>query len=161
MDLKLQKKLATKVTKTSKKRVKISPEAQEQVKQAITKADIISLVKEGVINVFSKRGTSRHRARARHLAKKKGRQRGTASKKGKKTARTPRKEQWIKKVRLQRRVLKDLKDKNQVNQKDYRQLYLKIKGGFFRSKKHLLLYMNQHNLIIKKETPIKKKEIKK
>ena len=149
MDLKLQKKLASQITKTSKKRVKISPEGKEQVKQAITKADIISLVKEGIITVLPKKGTSRHRARARAIAKKKGRQRGISTKKGRKTARTPRKATWMNKVRIQRKVLKDLKDKGHLEKSTYRNLYLKVKGGFFRSKKHLLLYISQHNLMKK------------
>ncbi len=151
MKLKLQKKLASQVANTSKNRVKISPEGREQVKQAITKSDIISLIKEQIITVVPKKGTSRHRARATALAKKKGRQRGIASKKGKRGARTPPKEKWINKVRSQRKVLKNLKNKDQLEKDTYRELYLKIKGGFFRSKKHLNLYIRQHNLLKKQD----------
>lgn len=147
MNLKLQKKLAAQITKTSKKRVKISPEGREQVKQAITKADIISLVKEGIIKIAPIIGTSKHRARARKIAKSKGRQRGLANRKGTKNARLPHKREWINKVRLQRKVLKELKDKEKINKSEYRNIYLKIKGGFFRSKKHLILYLSQHKIL--------------
>jgi large subunit ribosomal protein L19e len=150
MKLKLQKKLASQVSNASKKRVKISPEGREQVKQAITKADIVSLIREGIIKVAPKKGTSRHRARARIEAKKKGRKRGLSTRKGTKTARSSPKREWINKVRLQRKVLKTLKLNNQLDKKDYKMLYLRVKGGFFRSKKHLLLYAKQNGLLKEK-----------
>ena len=39
-----------------------------------------------------------------------------------------------------------LKDKGIVDKKTYRNLYLKSKGGFFRSKSHIKLYINEHKL---------------
>jgi len=147
MDLKLQKTLASKVAGVGKDRIKFDSESFDDIKEAITKADIRSLIKGGAIKVLPKVGTARHRARERHIQKKKGRQRGVAKKKGKAGARTPRKRVWINRIRLQRSILKKLRDKKKIDPRTYRDLYLKAKGGVFRSRKHLLMYLKQQGYL--------------
>ena len=44
---------------------------------------------------------------------------------------------------------KRLKDKGLLDNKNYKELYLKAKGGFFRSERHLKTYINERGLIIK------------
>jgi large subunit ribosomal protein L19e len=151
MKLNVQKKLAAKIAKVGKQRVKINPEAAEDVKAAITKADISGLIAEGKIEVVHGKGVSRHRARKLHIQHKKGRRKGQGSRKGGKKARTPKKRTWINKIRLQRKTLKDLQENKQLIDKAYRRLYSLAKGGFFRSKKHMLLYAEK-NKMIKMET---------
>ena len=146
MKLKLQKRLAKQVTKKGGKRVKLDPAVASDLKDAITKADIRAMVSEGLISVKPASGVSRSRERKRHEQRKKGRQKGHGKRKGKKTARTPRKRSWINKIRPQRELLSQLKDKKIIDPKTYRMLYLKAKGGFFRSKRHLMLYTKQHEL---------------
>ncbi len=107
----------------------------DKAKDAITREDIRRLVKTGAIVILQKRGTSRARARILEQKRKKGRRRGPGSRKGKKTARKPKKEAWMEKVRALRRVLKQIRPEN------YRKLYRMIKGGYFKSKKHLLSYI--------------------
>ena len=76
MKLRLQKRLAKSVTKAGKKRVKLDPSATSELKDAITKADVRSMVSEGLITVKPASGVSRGRARKRHEQRKKGRQEG-------------------------------------------------------------------------------------
>ena len=149
MNLKLQKKLASKVAKKGLNKVKLDQKAREELKEAITKADIRSLINEGIIQVKDKEGVSRGRARKVHIQKKKGRKKGYGKRKGSKNARTDNKTKWINQVRSQRKILKDLKDKNKIIEKKYREVYNKIKGNYFRSKKHLLMYLEQNNLLKK------------
>ena len=147
MKLKLQKRLAKVVAKAGGKRIKLDPSATTEIKEAITKADVRALISDGIITVKPASGVSRARARKRHIQKKKGRQKGHGKRKGKKTARTPRKRSWINKIRPQRAILKELKKKKLLDSKTYRMLYLRAKGGFFRSKRHLMLYLKQNELI--------------
>ena len=49
-------------------------------------------------------------------------------------------------MRTQRGFLKELKEKKIVTGLIYRQLYRKSKGGFFRSKRHIKLYVEEHDL---------------
>ncbi len=133
MELKKVKELAARTFNVGIHRVKIKD--SEKAKEAITREDIKRLVKTGAIEIKPKRGSSRGRARTLAKKKKLGRRRGPGSRKGKKTARKPAKKAWMEKVRALRKTLKELRPEN------YRELYKKVKGGFFRSKRHLLSYI--------------------
>lgn len=149
MKLKSQKRLAGKVLKASPKRVHLDPNKAEDIKEAITKKDIKGLIRNKVIKVKPKRGISRVRARKTLLQKRKGRRKGKGSRKGKRTARLSDKRAWINKIRIQREFIKELKNKKLLSTKDHRMLYLRIKGGYFRSKNHVKLYITENNLINK------------
>jgi len=149
MDLRLQKRLAGQVLKTSEKHIKIDPTTVADVKEAITKADIRGLIRKGAIIVEPKRSISRGRIRKAKLQRSKGRRRGYGSRKGKFSARLETKREWINKIRNQREFLKELKDKEIIANKIFTELYIKAKGGFFRSKRHIKLYIEEHGLAIK------------
>ena len=150
MKLSLQKRLAASVIGCSEKRIRFDAGRLDEIKEAITKADIRRLIKDKAIIIKQKEGSSRFRARARKLQKSKGRQKGFGSRKGRKKARLKSKKYWINKVRLQRNFLSMLRNKGIISKPTYRGLYLKVKGGFFRSKRHIKLYIEEHNLAIKK-----------
>lgn len=149
MKLDKKKRLAAQILKCSLKRVVFNPERLSEIKEAITRTDIEGLIKDGAIIKMPKRGISRIRARERALQRKKGRQRGYGTRKGKHTARLRKKTRWMNAVRLQRMLLKELRDTKKLAKSDYRKLYLKSKGGFFRSKRHLSMYIEEHNLLKK------------
>lgn len=157
MKLDTQKKLAASIKDVSKKRIKIDLDRLDELdvsiddlKQSITKDDIRSFIKNKVIKVLPVKGISRGRARKRITQKRKGRRKGAGSRKGTKTARLSKKHAWMNKVRTQRKLLKELRDKSYLEKKDYRTLYLKVKGGFFRSRRHIKLYIEERNLVKKK-----------
>jgi len=143
MKLNNQKRIAAQVLKCSAKRVKFDPDRLSDIKEAITKIDIKGLIKDHAIRKIPIKGVSRGRARKVLIQKRKGKQRGPASKEGSKNARLPRKKRWMNKIRAQRNFLKILKDKKIVDNKLYRDLYMKSKGGFFRSKRHIKLYLEE------------------
>lgn len=146
MKLKLQKRLAAQILKCSTKRVWFDPNRLQDIKGAITKVDINSLIKDKAIKRKPVKGISRVRARKIKEQKRKGRQRGFGSRKGKKTATLSRKSSWIKRIRALRKLLIELKNKKEISRNVYQNLYLKAKGGFFRSRRHILLYIKEHNL---------------
>ena len=150
MNLKLQKELASKITGAGKSRIVINPSEAEKVKEAITKADVRDLIDEKIIVIKEATSNSRSRAKAREAAKKKGRQRGPAKKSGKKTARSKPKDNWINRIRLQRKLLKSFKSRGLITSSNWKNLYLKAKGGFFRHKRQMLQYIEQNNMFIKK-----------
>ncbi|MBT4540328.1 50S ribosomal protein L19e [Candidatus Woesearchaeota archaeon] len=151
MKLVVQKRIAADIMKCSGKRVKLDPDRLSDVKEAITKADIRSLIKEGAVKKQQKKGVSRVRAKKRQIQRSKGRQRGTGKRKGTAKARAPKKEVWMRKIRLQRTFLKELKEKTLLTTQVYRILYLKAKGGFFRSRNHLKNYIDEHKLFVSKK----------
>lgn len=149
MRLNIQKKLAAKVLKISPKRVKLDSTRAEDLKEAITKTDIRGLIGDGAIVAKQKKGVSRARANKIKRQKAKGQQKGAGSRKGKATTHAPKKATWMIKIRAQRGLLKELKEKELIDSKTYTQLYRKAKGGFFRSKKHIKLYIEEHRLVKK------------
>lgn len=148
MILKLQKRLAATVLNCSPKRVVFDPARLEDIKEAITKTDIRLLVGEGAIAERPEKGVSRVRANKRKRQKSKGLRRGEGSRKGKATARRPKKQAWMDGIRAQRKFLKYLKGNNLLKPGAFKELYVKSKGGFFRSIKHIKLHIHEHDLML-------------
>jgi len=148
MRLTLQKKLASQLLRASRKRVRFNTERIDEIKEAITKVDIKGLISDRAIIAKQKKGVSRVRVNKKR----------NSLKKGKFTARQPPKRVWIKKVRALRVMIKILRDKDLITTTVYRNLYLKVKGGFFRTKRHLRLYVDEKKLL--KKEPKKAKTIK-
>ncbi|MEM2925266.1 MAG: 50S ribosomal protein L19e [Methanocellales archaeon] len=147
VDLAIQKRLASEILGVGQTRVWIDPEKIEEVAKAITREDIRGLIEQGVIKRKPVRGISRGRARERALKRAKGRRRGHGSRKGAKGARSPSKEQWMKRIRALRKRLRELRDAGKITKGIYRKLYLKAKGGEFRSVAHLNAFLKSQALL--------------
>lgn len=145
MNLGLQKRIAAKVAGKSQKKIIFNKERVSDIKEAITKSDIRSLISDGAITVLSDNGVSRVRAKIRAKQRRKGRQRGDGRKKGKEDARLHAKSCWISRIRGQRGFIRSLKSR--IDKDVFNNLLSKIKGGFFRSERHLKLYLSEHKLV--------------
>ncbi len=146
MNLKSQRRMASKALKIGKNRVWIDPEKGEDVEEAITREEIRKLISEGTIKAAPQKGVSRGRARIIHAKRKKGLKKGMGSRKGTKTARMPRKELWKRRIRAIRSYLKDLRDRRVIQRNIYRRLYLLAKGGIFRDVAHVEQYIESNRL---------------
>ena len=149
MQLKIQKRLAAQILKASENDIWLDSNRLDEIKEAITNADIKSLIKDKAIKNKTIRGISRYRIRKINAQKSKGRRHGVGSIKGGKHARLTQKEGWMNHIRVQRAFLQNLRDKGVIDKSSYRSLYMKSKGGFFRSKNHVKLYMEEHQLLKK------------
>ena len=119
-DLSNQRRLAATILKCGEGRVWIDPASQEELADAVTRADIRSAIKARVIRRMPVKGTSRARAR-RHAEE------------------IARKERWMRRIRAQRKLLLELRTSQRITPKAYREFYRKAKGGMFRSRAHLLI----------------------
>lgn len=133
----VQKRLAAKILKCGVHRVWIDPSA-EKVKQAITRSDIRGFINDGKIRKLPEKKIAKNIERS---------QQRSGSIKGSRGARMGKKEMWLKKVRPQREMLKEFQEKGQLKDDTYRELYMKVKGGIFRSRAHLLLHLKEEKLI--------------
>lgn len=149
MRLTAQKRLAGQIFKCSPKKVRVDPARLEDIKESITKADIRALIIDKAITAKPVKKSSKGRIRKNKIQKKKGRQAGTGTRKGTKKARSPKKVTWMNKIRKQRLFLRELKEKELIDAKKFRDLYRKAKGGLFRSKEHLKLYINERGYLKK------------
>lgn len=147
MNLKPQKRMAAELLKCGENRVYFDPYLIEDISLAITREDIRSLIKQGVIQKKYETGISNYRKNQRHERKKKGRARGLGKRKGTKYARTPKKKTWIRGIRPIRRELKKLRDRKLITPANYRKLYKNAKGGMFNSIAQLNRYIREKELI--------------
>ena len=151
MDLKVQKRIAADVLKCSQKNIVFDTSKLATIKEALTKADIRDLVNSNVITKKQVPAQSRSRARKIAVQKSKGLQKGPGSRRAKSKVRSKLHEKWLNKVRLERSFIKELREKNKVTVSTYRNLYNKVKGNYFRNKRHIKLYLEEENLFVKEK----------
>ncbi len=136
MNLGNKKQMAAKVLNAGVNRVRIDPNNLERMSDAITRDDIRTLIREGMVWAEPVKGISRGRIRKKKAQKKK-RGRGSGSKEGPSRARLPRKRLWVTKVRSMRNHLKKARERGDLTSDVFGKLYLQIKGGQIRSIRHL------------------------
>jgi len=118
-------------------RIWVHPDYIDQISSAVQKSDIREMIDEGTIRARPIKGTSRARARKLSAQKAKGRRRGHGSRKGSANSRDPKKGRWMRTIRAQRRVLKELRGDCTITPSQYRYHYRKAKGGSYRSIAHM------------------------
>ena len=138
-DLTNQRRLAATILKCGLGRVWIDPASQEELADAVTRSDIRSAIKAGVIRRHPIAGTSRGRARRHATEVRKGRHSGPGSRRGTPASRLSRKSRWIRRIRAQRALLRELREQKKISPGVYREFFLRAKGGMFRSRAHLLV----------------------
>lgn len=148
MDYRLQRRLAAEILGVGESRIWISPDPEhaEEISQAVTKKDVMALIKRGLIDVKPKKGNS-HRWLERRRQRAKGRRRGPGKRKGPSTARRDPKEDWMGRIRRMRRYLRWLRDNGLIDRRTYRRLYMMSKGGAFRNLAALRRYIEEQGLI--------------
>ena len=148
--MRLQKRLAAHVLGCSPYRVRFDQARVSEIGEAITKEDIRRLVAQGAISRVQVAGVSRARAKKMHVQKTKGRRRGQGSRKAVASARQDPKDVWMMNVRKQRLLLKKLKAGGFIAPETFKTLYARSKGNFFRSTRHIKMYIAEQGLIVKK-----------
>ena len=105
VNLKSKRKLVSRILGVGAGRVKFDPEYLDDVTDAITRANIRSLVTAGTIQIKPIVGTSKGRS---YFKKSQRRKRGTkqGSKKGRKGSRVGKKEVYVKRIRAMRHQIK-------------------------------------------------------
>jgi large subunit ribosomal protein L19e len=138
-DLSNQRRLAAAILKCGLGRVWVDPSSQEELADAVTRADVRSAIKAGVIRRKAIQGTSRVRARRHAEEVRKGRHSGDGSRRGTPQSRVTKKRRWIRRIRAQRDLLATLRTEKTIPPSVYREFYRRAKGGMFRSRAHLMI----------------------
>ncbi len=131
------KTISAELLKVGETAVWLNPDERERLKEAMTKEDVRMLIKDGIIKKKKKNLQSKAGARILAEKKAKGRKKGRGKRTGTKKSRTPKKENWIKNVRAQRKALNELKESGVPLKKPARKIYEMIKGGYFKGKKYV------------------------
>lgn len=144
--------------KVGKGRVWFDPDESEDIEEAVTRDDLRGLINDRVIQAKPIIGTSRGRANFKKAQKAKGRRSGHGSRKGAKGARFPKKRRWISTIRPIRKMLLELREAKKIDSATHRKLYGMAKGGMFKSKAHLNMYLLEKKLIKEETAPAKPKK---
>jgi len=127
------KQIASQILNSGVSRIKILPNAIEDVKKALTRSDIKKLIEEKkIIAVAKKQKMKKER-------KKKSVKKGSA--KARKSVR------WEDIVRAQRRLLKKLKEEKKITNQTFKKVYKLIKSGNFSSRSSLLTFLKDQKLL--------------
>jgi large subunit ribosomal protein L19e len=145
MNVKSHKQMAARIMKVGVSRVRVI--SDKDVEDAITRNDVKTLICRGMIYKVQRKGVAKADANFTRKQKKKGRRSGPGSRKGKLYAKKSSKSVWMDKVRPLRRMLRELRDGGELEKRDYRKMYLMVKGGAFRNKKHLMYYLKDKELL--------------
>ena len=136
VNLRAKKRLVSRVVGVGVNRVRFDSDHLDDVTDAITRVSIRSLITANTIKIKPIVGTSRGRARLKKIQKRK---RGTkqGSKKGRKGARIGKKKVHVAKVRALRYRLKIYKDRKEITNKEFWELYKMVGGNTIRNVAHL------------------------
>ena len=136
MSINLTRRVASRLLKRGESSIRIKPAAAPDAKAAVSAEDVRNLLKKGdVFALPAKRNASIH-GKERRKRRDKGRSRGKGRRKGTYKARTE--VSYTKKIRGQRRILKDLKHKGTLDNAQFTKYYLLAKGGTFVNKATLI-----------------------
>ncbi|MDD5337265.1 MAG: 50S ribosomal protein L19e [Candidatus ainarchaeum sp.] len=136
------KRLASEILGVGVSKLRIKPEDTGRAESALTREDVRGLIKDKVI--FVKRNPG-----FKVLGRRKRKLRG--SRRGSMNSRAPRKETWMTNVRAQRKYLNELVAAGNLAKGKKRSVYMRIKGGSFKGKKALLMYLKDNKLYVEKE----------
>ncbi|MDE1860908.1 MAG: 50S ribosomal protein L19e [Candidatus Micrarchaeota archaeon] len=144
MSIRFAKRAASQIMNRGLNSIRIKGEALADAEKALTKDDIRALVKKGSIYAIEAKHNLSINSKLLKKARAAGRKRGIGRRRGTEKARTGRK--WEKKVRSQRRLLKELKLAKKIDTKTFNTFYRLIKGNAYATKAQMLLHLKEHGL---------------
>lgn len=136
VNLRAKKRLVSRVVGVGLSRIKFDTESSDDIADAITRENIRSLITAGAITIKPAKGTSRGRSKFKKSQKSK-RGATTGSKKGRKGARVGKKEVYVKRMRALRYRLKVAKDRKEITNPEFWELYRKVSGNTVKDSAHL------------------------
>ncbi|AWB27920.1 50S ribosomal protein L19e [Halococcoides cellulosivorans] len=143
-DLSAQKRLAADVLDVGKNRLWFDPDAQDEIADAITRADIRELIDDGTIQADEPEGNSRGRVRKRNAKRAEGHRKGHGTRSGTAGGREDPSAVWTSTIRAQRNRLQELRDDGDLDRSTYRTLYDRASGGEFDSVADLERYIDDN-----------------
>jgi large subunit ribosomal protein L19e len=149
MSIKLAKRAAAGILDRGVSSIRIANGSVEDAAKAITKEDVRALIKSGKIYALKEKPNLSLHGLELKRKRRKGRGRGPGRRKG--TTRARQGLPYQKKVRAQRRLIKEMKAKNELDNAMFRKYYALVKGGTFPTKVSLINHIRSSGVQITEE----------
>lgn len=134
--------LASKVLNCGKNKIWLDPSEKEKINQVSTREQVRTLIEDNVIIKKLDKHNSKGRSRIHKEAMAKGRHMGLGKRLGTANARLNKKTLWIKKIRVMRKNLKEMKDNGKISAEEHQLFRKRAKGNLFKNsvtmKDHIL-----------------------
>ena len=149
MSIQFAKRAAAHILKRGKTAIRILPGSVSDAEKALTKDDIRRLIEKGGMYAIKEKHNASSRSKKLKKARASGRRRGIGRRRGTDKTRIGR--TWEKKVRSQRRLLKELKLMKKIDTKTFNEFYGHVKGNVYATKANLLLQLREQGMNITEE----------
>ncbi len=136
MGLSTIKRLASDILGAGISRVHIRPDGIVRAKEALTRNDVRSLIKEGIVYKEPVKG---RRKKTEKKRKRSGRRHGSSTQDQKKM--------WMRQVRSQRKYLVQLLSEGSLENEHKWIIYSKIKSGIFKSRNAMHAYLKEAKML--------------
>lgn len=148
------KKKAAKLLDCGRNKIWLDPTEPARISEGRTEEQVQKMIDDGLVVQRPNIGQSRGRVRQYRLEKYYGRHTGFGKRRGTRNARFSDRKIWMLRIKAIRKELKQLREEGRIDRTFYRVLYLKAKGGCFKSRKMMREHIVMEELKRKKEEMI-------
>ncbi len=146
MTIKFTKRAAAEIMGRGLSAIRVKPLSTDEATKAITRDDVRRLIGTGAVYAIPAKHNASTNSKILRRKRSEGRRRGIGMRRGTLKARQGR--VWEKKVRSQRKFIKQLKLMKIIDNRQFNELYGHVKGNMYANKQSLIIHLSDQGIKI-------------